>query len=618
MLSISRVTRTIHLYPLSPPLSSLQSPSRRFHRFSPQLLSTPSSSPPPIFQAIDTDVYPFGVPTNDRSKALFLSLNWTISSNDPEAWAILSISPPSSSSSSTLTSTSTTTARSNLVSTLLHQVRYDPIGSAKHPFLATTSETSLEDSIGFVSFKARLQNSSGGGGGSSGGFDDYTARYYSIREEDKLTLRQSLIQTSSSTGPSSSSSSELEELAELLKVKDLLDLPLITLSNGQTRRSRILKSLLKKPQLLILEEPFTGLDSKSRESLTRLLAKLHENSSPRILLVLRSQDVLPEFVTHLAVVVQQEQEQGSSGRQTGGPSTVKFGTREEILENEQVKEMFRRGESERLALKERKEKLLVRQKKATQNRGGEGGGGKVLIDLKDVNVVYGRDEKRTILKNVSWKIRRGEKWVLAGHNGSGKSTLLSIILGDHPKSFTEQVSIFDKPRYRQATCTIQEKIGHVSPEIFNSFPRKYGEQGLTVYDTIVTGFESIYSFRKPTEPQKLKIDALLSSFSDHPALSRRNRSEFLGKLFASLTPGEQAFVLLLRALVKQPELLILDEPFQGMDLETIRIVKKWLNDEDDYERKEQSIVLISHFEEEIPESFDRRLELENGIVKELI
>ncbi|GAA5958434.1 hypothetical protein JCM3765_007875 [Sporobolomyces pararoseus] len=616
--------------------------SRQFHRsFSPLLSSSSSSSSsesesPPIFQAIDSDVYPFGVPSNDRTKALFLSLNWTIpstSTSQDQAWAILSSSSSSSSTTTSSTTTTTsTTSRSNLISTILgNQVRYEPIGSVKHPFIETLPpvqqlinnnqggeggelvvverDRTVNDLIGFVSFKTRL---GGGGGGSNSGFQDHTARYYSIREEDKLTLRQYLTQQQSTD--SVTTTAELESTAELLNLKDFLDLPLITLSNGQTRRSRILISLLKKPkpELLILEEPFTGLDSKSRIDLERLLNRLHENQNPRILLVLRVQDELPKFINHLALVVEE-----NPPPQGGGPGTVKFGTREEILRDDRVRDLIRKGEQERFALKERKKaRQLQLQQQQHDKKKEEEEEGEVLVKLENVNVEYGRDRKRSVLKNVDWTIRSGEKWVLSGHNGSGKSTLLSIILGDHPKSFTEKVTIFEKPRFQLATSTIQQSIGHVSPEIFNSFPRKHDrEQGLTVFDTLVTGFESIYSFRKPTLEQQEQISSILSEFSDIPSLSStRTRQEFLNKLFATLTPGEQSLVLLLRALVKRPKLLILDEPFQGMDFETINIVKRWLNKR----REQQSIVLISHFEEEIPISFDRRLELENGSVKELI
>ena len=220
--------------------STLPSPGRRLRSF---YSLPPLYSPPPIFQARNTDVYPFGVPSNDPRLAWFEKLSFEI--QDQDCWAILS---PSSSSPT----------KSNLLSTILQQVRYSPTGSAGHPILKTLPpvertkqeggprERTVEDLIQVVSFKTRL--------GRSGEFDDYTARYYSIRDEDKLTTIEHLKQT---TGVQDEK--EIREVARSLKLENLIDLPMITLSNGQTRRARILKALLAKPELLILEEPFSEL-----------------------------------------------------------------------------------------------------------------------------------------------------------------------------------------------------------------------------------------------------------------------------------------------------------------------------------------------------------------------
>ncbi|CEQ38961.1 SPOSA6832_00430 [Sporobolomyces salmonicolor] len=541
-------------------------------------------SRPPVFQATNTTVFPFGVPSNDPEHALFRDLSLTIGDND--CWAVLS---PSSHSS----------AKSNFLSTIQHQARFHPAHSASHPILASLPpiersaeeggprEPTVEDIIQFVSFKTRL--------GRSGDFDDYTARYYSIRDEDKLTTLEHLKAT---TGEQDEA--KILETAKSLRMEKFLDLPLITLSNGQTRRARILRALLAKPELLVLEEPFTGLDVSSRALLVSLLSSLHSNRTPRVLLVLRPQDELPPFITHMALV---------SSSSSSGPGEVILGTKSEVLATPEARSILEQGEQERAALQERRER---RKEEAAKMSAVQDERQKV-VELKDVNVVYGRKgetEERRILQGINWTIREGEKWVLAGHNGSGKSTLLSLILGDHPRSYTEDVSLFGKPRDKQATATLQANIGHVSPEIYNAFPRKYGPAALTAYDAIVTGFESVFSYRKPTASQASSVDSLLGSFA-HPLLT----PTFLSQPFADLTPGEQSLILLLRALVKRPPLLVLDEPFSGMDSETIRRVKRYLDEELE---ERQSVVLISHFEEEVPESVGRRLELEEGRVKETL
>ncbi|KAJ8296895.1 putative ABC transporter ATP-binding protein [Rhodotorula toruloides] len=543
--------------------------------------SRPVLHAPPVFQAQRAAVFPFGVPSNDPSQALFNDLDLTI--HDEDCWAILA---PSSSSPT----------RAALLATIQHQARFHPISSASHPILATLPpvdrpaeeggprERTVEDLLQFVSFKTRL--------GRSGAFDDYTARYYSIRDEDKLTVRQHL---KDSTG---ASDEVVAEKAKDLQMTTLLDLPLITLSNGQTRRARILRALLAKPELLILEEPFTGLDASSRELLSSLLSSLHAARSPRVLLVLRPQDVLPPFVTHIALA-------------DASPETpLRLGRKDEILATKEARELLAAGEAERAASKWRKEERQA----AAAKKDEEVEGRKTIVQLTGVNISYGRpaegQEERKVLKDVNWTIREGERWVLAGHNGSGKSTLLALLLGDHPRSFTEDIELFGKPRLRQATATLQANIGHVSPEIFNAFPRRYGPEALSAYDAIVTGFESVYSYRKATPDQAAAISSLLSRIS-HPLLT----PSFLDRPFASLSPGEQSLILLLRALVKQPPLLVFDEPFSGMDKATIEKVQRFIDEELD---ERQSVVLITHFEEEVPKSVGRLLRLENGEVVERV
>lgn len=125
---------------------------------------------------------------------------------------------------------------------------------------------------------------------------------------------------------------------------------------------------------------------------------------------------------------------------------------------------------------------------------------------------------------------------------------------------------------------------------------------------IATGFESVFSYRKPTASQAETISNLLRRL-DHPRLT----SALLREPFAALSAGDQALILLLRALVKRPPLLVLDEPFSGMDHGTVRRVHRFLNEE---LAPEQAVVLVTHYEEEIPDSVGRVLRLENGAVVE--
>lgn len=195
----------------------------------------------PIFEARNAAVYPLGVPSDDPAHALFRELNWTV--DDKHCWALLA---PSSASGT----------RAALLATLRHHVRFSPVGSAGHPILKVLPpvdrpaeeggprDRTVDDLLKVVSFKTRL--------GASAEFDDYTARYFSIRDEDRVTLREHLV------GATQATEAAILERADQLEMRSFLHLPLITLSNGQTRRARILRALLEEPELLILEEPFSA------------------------------------------------------------------------------------------------------------------------------------------------------------------------------------------------------------------------------------------------------------------------------------------------------------------------------------------------------------------------
>lgn len=392
---------------------------RLFSTSSTFLTPLSSSTKPPVFLLQNSTIFPFGVPSNeDTTNALFTNLSWTIS--DSDAWAILS---PSSSS----------TIKQNLISIILAQTRFVPSHSGSHPILEilplrlrSPDEGSeekgrlptVEDIIQLVSFKTRLSSS-------GSGFEDYTARYYSIREEDKLTVREHLNKSMPYFKPEFNSEGVerdfIFEAAKSLEMEKFLDLPIVTLSNGQTRRIRIVRAILARPELIILEEPFStsrysllqilfrrltnilffyvftaGLDTSSRTLLVTLLDKLQSTQSPRVLLVLRPQDPLPKFISHIALV--------------SPDNSIKFGTSTSILSTSEAQELINEGTKEREKAEERRRKRLE-VKEQDEEKVVEG---KKLVELKGVNVSY---SDRKVLIDINWIIREGDRWVLAGHNG---------------------------------------------------------------------------------------------------------------------------------------------------------------------------------------------------------
>lgn len=245
------------------------------------------------------------------------------------------------------------------------------------PFLSQPSSGMSRDPldcVSIVSFGNRRR-------AAGGAFYDYSARYGAVREEDRITLRQTMfpetLPQEFDTGPqreyvplSEKDQEFFDRIVENLQLGPLLDLPLIALSNGQTRRARIIKAILSKPELLLLDEPLSmspsiysvilqaelcflaGLDVQSRPALLELLRSLHSTRAPRIIIGLRTQDPIPDWITHVAFV------QGGS---------VIAGPKDTIL----------------TAVKNHNKIPTDKAPTATAPRG------KLLVEMKNVNVKYG-------------------------------------------------------------------------------------------------------------------------------------------------------------------------------------------------------------------------------------
>jgi ABC-type sugar transport system ATPase subunit len=200
-----------------------------------RLKSTSSKS---IVRLEQSTLYPFGAPTSEASKALFRDVSWDVPHSTNDAWAIVGPS-----------------ATAFVDATVLGKARCDPLTSRTWPFLSQSRN--IEDAIKKVSFKTRLETRDPTA--AVGGFTDYTSRYYGIRDEDAETLRKHLVKFVNQQGGDEQA---IPTIAQALNLQDLLDLPLVTLSNGQTRRARIARALLANPDVLILEEPFSTSLSK--------------------------------------------------------------------------------------------------------------------------------------------------------------------------------------------------------------------------------------------------------------------------------------------------------------------------------------------------------------------
>jgi molybdate transport system ATP-binding protein len=337
----------------------------------------------------------------------------------------------------------------------------------------------------------------------------------------------------------------------------LLHQPFMTLSNGQARRARLARALLTNPAVLILDDPFIGLDSAARADLGALLEELVREGKCVVLIC--REDAVPAWVTNRLEL-----------RQTN-PSTP-FPKREGGAEEDNPLTP---------------PSLL---------RKGVGGlGSALIIELADVTVSHAG---HTILDRVSWVVRAGERWAVLGPNGSGKSTLLSLLCGDHPQAFSNDVRLFGRRRGTGETIwDVKSNVGLLSPE----FHLYFGEH-LTAERAAATGFFDALADRATTPEQDARVRELFAALGI---------AHLAGRAFRTLSTGEQRLVLLARALAKRPPLLILDEPFQGMDARTAARCRDYLDRE---LSTEQTLLFVTHEPSELPRSVTQTLRLEKGRV----
>ena len=220
------------------------------------------------------------------------------------------------------------------------------------------------------------------------------------------------------------------------------------------------------------------------------------------------------------------------------------------------------------------------------------GNPQLVIDMKDVNIRYG---ERTILRDLDWQVREGERWALLGENGSGKSTLLSLICADNPQSYACDITLFGQQRGTgESIWEIKKRIGYVSPEMHRSYLRS-----IPALLVVASGLkDTVGLYVRPTEAERQQCLWWMRLF-DVEALADRP--------FTQLSSGEQRLVLVVRAFVKDPELLILDEPLHGLDDHNRFLVRQQI--EAFCARRSKTLIMVTHYEEELPQCITHRLYL---------
>ncbi len=360
---------------------------------------------------------------------------------------------------------------------------------------------------------------------------------------------------------------------EILGIQHLLSRNILYLSNGETRKLLLAQALIRAPKLLILDEPFEGLDSISREKLIEAINKMVIAGDQKILISVSRRDELPKAVTHLMGITDYH--------------VAIQGEKALVLHSGLARELFL-SPSETVAIST----LPLIEKWDIPAPGTP------LVELRRVNVVY--DGVR-VLQELDWKMLWGERWAIRGPNGAGKTTLLSLILADNPQAYANDFSLFGRRRGTgESIWDIKKRIGFMSPEL-NVFYR-YDDSCLSV---VCSGlYDSIGTYTVIKEDDKREAMLWLESLG---------LRAIINQAFLSVTLGDQRLVLLARALVKRPQLLILDEPCQGLDA----AYRKRLVNAVEALCASVSIGLIyvAHHTEELPRSIKQVLELDNGRVK---
>ena len=345
-----------------------------------------------------------------------------------------------------------------------------------------------------------------------------------------------------------------DQLYQLFHMDEFLDKYIITLSSGELRKFQLTKTLFANPKLLIMDNPFIGLDAETRDQLRDLLKLLAVERDMEIMLVMSKTDDIPSFVDEVKWIGTQE---------TVPPHVLSPSQQEAILSLPYTDNDY-----------------------DCQH----------VIDMKNVCIRYG---ERTILKDLNWTVCNGERWALSGQNGSGKSTLLSLVCADNPQSYACDITLFDRPRGSgESIWDIKKHIGYVSPEMHRSYKRN-----LPAIRIVASGLmDSIGLYAIPDPQDYDKCRWWLEIFGI---------GHLADKPFLQLSSGEQRLVLLARAFVKDPQLLILDEPLHGLDLWNRRLTKDII--ETFCQRRGKTLIMVTHYQEELPNIITNQLFLKKQI-----
>ena len=334
---------------------------------------------------------------------------------------------------------------------------------------------------------------------------------------------------------------------QLCGITQILDRGLKYLSTGEIRRTLLCQALISRPSLLILDEPFEGLDTHSRSIMVTLFERMTadivmgiagERPETTLLLLMDRYENIPKSINRILEL---------SARRISYSGTresyeKELSSREAETCNCKTEALAGLRESLFDAMKQGNYTLSESTRTKVQ----------VLVEMKGVNVEW---SGKKVLENLNWKLIKGEHWLIRGPNGSGKTTFLELITGDNPQVFSNDISLFGIKRGSGETIwELKEKMGIVSYRLHVEY-RILG--ALNLEEVVLSGLhDSIGLYQHCGEEEYLLAGKWLAL----AGFDRRNK-----ELFRTLSYGEQRAILIARAAVKCPPILILDEPCHGLD-----------------------------------------------------
>ena len=358
----------------------------------------------------------------------------------------------------------------------------------------------------------------------------------------------------------------------------------ILLSSGELRKHSLSKVLGTEPCLLILDNPFVGLDAASRLLLGEQLRAIVQGGKTSLMLVLSREDEIPPFMTHVVEVKDEvvlPKKRLADWLAERGTETC--GKEQACGPGQAISTGDAHCNADSPSSENGPSALQAADAPASSPE---------IVRLNKVTIRYG---ERTILKDLDWVVRKGEHWSLTGPNGSGKSTLLGLVCADNPQSYACDISLFGRKRGSgESIWDIKKHIGYVSPELHRSFKRD-----ITAERIVANGLRDFHGLFTKANEEEIR--------TARKCLERFGAGHLAGTSFLNMSSGEQRIVLLARAFVKNADLLILDEPFHGLDDENVRMVRGII--EEYCQNPDNTLLMVTHRMEELPSCIDHNLTL---------